>query len=259
MMTPWCSEGEVPTSANLNLCGGSGSCVRWHSDDVALFGDRGDPKLIVSLILGSSALFKRKPRSLPDAEESSCWLHHGDPLVMDGCCQDEYLHCTDPRLGGERVNVTFRWIRNHLPQCPLGAGVVCCLPTSVQGSPFLAGAGFLWSGFFLAALVWVLLGGVFLLIARLLFTGSGRRVRFCFWARSLDAVQGKFRARRPGCRERGVNVTFRWISKHFPQCPLGLVVVGALPTCVMGSPVSISVGLVWAGILVLVCVVALLG
>ena len=48
LMTLWCSEGDVPTSANLNLFGGSGSCVRWHSDDEALFGERGDPKLIVS-------------------------------------------------------------------------------------------------------------------------------------------------------------------------------------------------------------------
>ena len=49
LMTLWCSEGDVPTSANLNLYGGSGLCVRWHSDDAALFGERGDPKLIASL------------------------------------------------------------------------------------------------------------------------------------------------------------------------------------------------------------------
>ena len=118
IMTPWCSEGDVPTSANLNFHGGWRSRVRWHSDDVALLADRGDPKLNVSLSLGSSALFKRKPRSRADGEERSCWLHHGDLLVMDGCCQDEYLHCTDPRLGGERVKVTFRWIRNHLHHVP---------------------------------------------------------------------------------------------------------------------------------------------
>ena len=53
-----CASGEVPTSANLNLYGGSGSRVRWHSDDEGLFVERGDPKLIVSLSLGSSVLFK---------------------------------------------------------------------------------------------------------------------------------------------------------------------------------------------------------
>ena len=51
---------------------------------------------------------------------------------MDGRCQDEYLHRTDPRLDGERVNITFRWLKNHLPQCPVGAGVMCCLPTCVK-------------------------------------------------------------------------------------------------------------------------------
>ena len=46
----------------------------------------------------------------------------------------EYLHSTDSRLDGERVNITYRWVKNHLPQCPVGAGVVCCLPACVRGS-----------------------------------------------------------------------------------------------------------------------------
>ena len=61
-------------------------------------------------------------------------LGHGDILVMDGQCQDEFLHCTDPSLEQERINVTFRWIRQHTTSCPLRAGVVCCLPTCAQGS-----------------------------------------------------------------------------------------------------------------------------
>ena len=48
---------------------------------------------------------------------------------------DENLHSTDPKLYGERVNIIFRWLKNHLPQCPLGAGVVCCQrETSVAGT-----------------------------------------------------------------------------------------------------------------------------
>ena len=84
--------------------------------------------------IGSSALFPVEA-SVLFGEDSSCWLHHGDLLVMDGRCQYEYLHSTDPRLDGERVNITFRWLKNHLPQCPLGTGVVCCLPTCVKGLP----------------------------------------------------------------------------------------------------------------------------
>ena len=34
-------------------------------------------------------------------------------LVMDGQCQDEFLHCTDPGLEQERIIVTFRWIPQH--------------------------------------------------------------------------------------------------------------------------------------------------
>ena len=65
-----------------------------------LFGGRGESKLIVSVSIGFSALFRWKPRSSPDCEADSTWLHHGDLLVMDGRCQDEYLHSTDPRLDG---------------------------------------------------------------------------------------------------------------------------------------------------------------
>ena len=73
---------------------------------------------------GASALFKWKPGPSLDSEASSSWLHHGDLSVMDGCCQDDYLHCTEPLQGRERVNITVRWFRNHVPRCPLSARVV---------------------------------------------------------------------------------------------------------------------------------------
>ena len=54
---------------------------------------------------------------------------------MDGQCQDEFLHCTDPGLEQERINVTFRWIKQLVASCPfLRTGVACCLPTCAQGS-----------------------------------------------------------------------------------------------------------------------------
>ena len=60
LMKPWCAEGEVPTAANLNLYRGGNSCVGWHRDDELLFGEFGEAKLIVSVSLGSSAVFKWK-------------------------------------------------------------------------------------------------------------------------------------------------------------------------------------------------------
>ena len=115
LMAPWCTDGEVPTCAT----GGSGSRVRWHSDDEGLFGERRESS-------GNLGLVWIVKQALPGCTMVTF-------LVMDGCCQDEYLHCTEPLQGGERVNITFRWIRNHVLRYPLAAGVVCCLPTCAKG------------------------------------------------------------------------------------------------------------------------------
>ena len=109
--------------------------MAWHSDNEPLFGERGESKLIVSMSFGTRALFRWKGKSCPDSEADSCWLDHGDLLVMDGQCQDEFLHCTDPGLEQERINVMFRWIKQHVATCSfLRTGVACCLPTFAQGS-----------------------------------------------------------------------------------------------------------------------------
>ena len=71
--------------------------------------------------------------------------------------QDEFLHCTDPGLEQERINVTFRWIKQHAGSCPLRTGVVCCLPTCPQGLSVpvtgVVGTGIVWA-------FWVLLGAL---------------------------------------------------------------------------------------------------
>ena len=83
-------------------------CVGWHRDDEPLFGKCGDAKLIVSVSLGSSAVFRWRRQSCPDDEGHLCCLGHGDILVMGGQCQDEFLHRTDPGSDQERINLTFR-------------------------------------------------------------------------------------------------------------------------------------------------------
>ena len=134
-MQPWCAEGGVPTAANLNLYRGWKSCVGWHCDDEPLFGKCGDAKLIVSVSLGTFAVFRWRRQSYPDDDGHLCWLGHGDTLVMDGQCQDGFLHRTDSGREQERINVTFHWIKQHAVPCPLfKAGVACCLPTCAQGS-----------------------------------------------------------------------------------------------------------------------------
>ena len=103
LMKPWCAEGDVPTAANLNLYWGWKSFVGWHRDDEPLFGKCGDAKLIVSVSLGGSAVFRWKRRSCPNDDGHLCCLGHGDILVMDGRCQDKFLHRTDPCREQERI------------------------------------------------------------------------------------------------------------------------------------------------------------
>ena len=126
----------------------------WHCDDEALFGECGETKLIVSVTLGASALFKWKVKSCSDNEVHLCLLDHGDILVMDGQCQDKFLHCTDPGLKRERMNVTFRWIKQHVASCSfLKEGLACCLPTCAQvlSVPGMGNFGFgvFWAFWFL--------------------------------------------------------------------------------------------------------------
>ena len=193
-MAPWCADGVMPTCANLNYYGGSGSCVRWHSDDEVLFGVQEESKLIVSVSIGFSALFRWKPRPSPDCEADSTWLNHFDLLVMDGRCQDEYLHSTDPRLDGERVNVTFRWVKNHLPQCPLRTGAVCCLPTCAKGLPVSVCAGqeglVCFSGWVLLFLL-----GMGLLLAFLALVGLWQKKSMNFWVVPSWSLQGTYLSR----------------------------------------------------------------
>ena len=156
LMKPWCAEGDVPTAANLNLYRGRSSHVGWHSDDEPLFGERGESKLIVSVSFGTQALFKWKGKSCPSNDGHSCWLGHGDILVMDGQCQDEFRHCTDPGSDQERINITFRWVKQHVASCSfLRTGVTCCLPTCARGFSFsdtgIVGIGSFWA-------FWLLLG-----------------------------------------------------------------------------------------------------
>ena len=117
LMKPWCAEGDVPSSHE-----------GWHSDNEPLFGERWEAKLIVSVSFGTPALSKWKGKSCPNTDGHSCWLGHGDILVMDGQCQDEFRHCTDSCLEQERINITFRWVKQHVASCSfLRTGVACCL------------------------------------------------------------------------------------------------------------------------------------
>ena len=163
LMRPWCSmaEEEVPGGVNLNLYSGGKACIPRHSDNEPLFGGGGDSKLIVSVSFGDTATFRWARSS--DRDGSSGWsqrLSHGDILVMDGKAQDQFEHWTEAGVQGERINLTYRWIKRHDPGCVSAtAGVLCCLPSCAEGlsvhrTPGGLGEGFFpWIGLVLALLV----------------------------------------------------------------------------------------------------------
>ena len=132
LLSPSCSEKDVPTEVNLNQYAGPGSFISWHSDNEPLFGPQKSPKLIVSLSLGNSVEFMVRRRA-PGKVPSSIRLDHGDVLVMDGLTQSEYGHCTASELQGPRDNLTYRWVAQHTASCPLAGVEGCVLPSCVQG------------------------------------------------------------------------------------------------------------------------------
>ena len=135
----------MTTGVNLNRYSGPGSHIRWHSDNEPLFGPQNSPKLIVSMSLGNSVDFKVRRRG-QGRVPSLITLDHGDLLVMDGLTQSEYVHCTASGLQGPRVNLTFRWVAQHIASCPTFRRNGLCPPFvcarfSRAGSPRGLGKG----------------------------------------------------------------------------------------------------------------------
>ena len=142
LLTPGCAKGEVPTGVDLNRYSGDGSCIPWHCDNEPLFGFPFDPKVIVSMSLGHSILFKLR-RPAPENTHSQIRLDHEDLLVMDGPTQLEYEHSTASELLGPRVNLTFRWLSQHIKSCPLAGLIGGALPSDAQdlAEPHSCGGG----------------------------------------------------------------------------------------------------------------------
>ena len=62
---------------------------------------------------------------------------------MDGLTQFEYEHSTASELLGPRVNLTFRWITQHIKSCPLAGLIGGALPSDAQvlSEPHSCGGG----------------------------------------------------------------------------------------------------------------------
>ena len=253
LLSPWCGRRELPTGVNLNRYSGPSSFIRWHSDNEPLFGPRNSPKLIVSMSLGNSVEFKvRRGRgSVP----SLITLDHGDLLVMDGLTQSEYVHCTASGLQGPRVNLTFRWVAQHIASCPLAGVVGCVLPSCVQGLAEPGprgdgGWGNKWSFFWGLVLLLLILVSV-LLVGTLISIRRGHRYSDQRPSCSVVHFPSRGRARWVGGRRWSLSrrrQTFKSLSFYFPSIffwgnnfysffksmgfsiPLGMLVANWVPT-----------------------------
>lgn len=88
--------------------------VAWHNDDDA----EEDPRrIIASLSLGATRSFQLRPKrgSGLKYRKIAVDVAHGDLIVMAGDTQLHWEHCVpkDPRIAGERINLTFR---QHRPR-----------------------------------------------------------------------------------------------------------------------------------------------
>ena len=141
-MTLWCAQGEVPTGVNLNRYAGDGSFIPWHCDNERLFGHPSEPKVIVSMSLGHSVLFKLRRRRPENTHSYKFDWIVVTFFVMDGPTQSEYVHSAASELSGPPVNLTFRWISQHIKSCPQ-AGTGGARPSDAQdlAEPHSCGRG----------------------------------------------------------------------------------------------------------------------
>lgn len=146
---------------SLNCCNlnyyPQGGGVGWHADDEFLFDARRRPTCIVSLSLCSSSSggarkFMVRPQlnGIPEdaiqnqydstttaAQMEQVVLGHGDMLTMEGMFQNHYFHSVwpgdskthsdDPLTQGERINLTWRTIVQHMDGSEECRGKVCPL------------------------------------------------------------------------------------------------------------------------------------
>jgi alkylated DNA repair dioxygenase AlkB len=97
-------------SVLANLYRNGADYMGWHSDDER---DLGPQPVIASLSLGAPRRFRLKHRRDPD-RTLALELTPGSLLLMRGDTQRNYRHALPKsvRAMGERVNLTFRWIRH---------------------------------------------------------------------------------------------------------------------------------------------------
>jgi len=107
-------------SVLLNRYRSGADSMGWHSDDEP---ELGVEPVIASLSLGAERRFLLRMRS-DHAVKREWRLGHGDLLTMRGDCQRVAQHALPKmaRVDGERINLTFRWVRPRPLPAPRAPG-----------------------------------------------------------------------------------------------------------------------------------------
>lgn len=117
------SRSSWPNSCNLNLYQDGSHSVGWHADDEGLFQGKYQDCRIISLSLGQTRRFQFRLRcpSAGEAKLHEVVLHNGDLCTMEGLIQKHYHHRLPSEscdtAPGPRINLTWRWIVRHGPEC----------------------------------------------------------------------------------------------------------------------------------------------
>ncbi|CAK0800721.1 unnamed protein product [Prorocentrum cordatum] len=118
------SREEWPNSCNLNLYENGGHSVSWHADNERLFAGKFQDCPIISLSLGHERRFELKALA-PDEDGQKAFskllLRDGDLCTMEGLFQKYYEHRVprEDKEVGPRINITWRWVVEHLDGCVL--------------------------------------------------------------------------------------------------------------------------------------------
>ena len=144
------ATGMTFNACNLNYYP-PGAGIGWHADDESLFTTTSGETCIVSLSLcrglddgvlaGARKFLAKKRKEDGTADHASeLILKHGDLMTMEGKFQQHYLHSvypgdsvrhqndsTDPLVQGERINLTWRTISQHLDGKNNSRGITCPL------------------------------------------------------------------------------------------------------------------------------------
>lgn len=114
---------QWPNSCNLNLYTDGGMSVGWHSDDEQIFQGKFQDIRIISFSLGAKRKFELRANWPEKGERpvNTIMLGDGDLCTMEGMMQKHFQHRV-PKEGhveGARINMTWRWVAKHTPQCPV--------------------------------------------------------------------------------------------------------------------------------------------